>query len=479
MAPYLQNETRLGPPDEISIGMTRITCSVARRWLPFVALLLLGTAAEASASSLYDLPRPDTATLENGMEIVVIPDHRSPVVTHMVWYRTGAADEPPGKSGIAHFLEHMMFKGTEKHGIGEFSDLIESYGGRHNAGTSQDYTVYYQRVARERLPLVMELEADRMRNIQMVEEEIVRERDVVLEERRTRTENSPSGLFREQMAAAQYLSHPYGTPIVGWKHEIEALGLDDAQSFYARFYAPNNAILVVSGDVTLETVLPLAEKFYGVHDAVDLQPRARPQEPPQIAARRLTMRHGQVTQPSMQRTYLAPTATGVGSEFSVPLEVLADILGGGSQSRLYQSLVVDKKIATGAGASYNNVSFDRTRFSIFATPAEGFLIEDVETAINELLAEFLAAGPTAEELTLSKNSLVAEAVYARDSQMGLADIFGSGLVAGISIEQIVSWPSDIERVTPEDVLAAAKEVFVLERSVTGYLLPLEDEEVPE
>lgn len=440
--------------------------------LPLFILVLVGCAATQSMSGAYDLPRPETATLANGMEVVVIPDHRAPVVTHMVWYRTGAADEPPRKSGIAHFLEHLMFKGTEKYGLGEFSDLIESYGGRHNAGTSQDYTVYYQSVAKERLPLVMDLEADRMRNIRIVEEEVIKERDVVLEERRSRTDNSPSSLFREQMSAAQYLAHPYGIPVVGWKHEIEALNVQDAQQFYERFYAPNNAILVVAGDVTLAEVLPMAEKYYGVHEAVALEPRLRPQEPPQIAARRISMRHGQVSQASLQRTYLAPTATGKGAEMSVALEVLATILGGDTQSRLYQALVVDQKIASSAGASYNNVSFDATRFAIYGTPVQGGDIEEVEAAIDQVITHFLGNGPTEDELNLAKNSLVADAIYARDSQMGLAMIFGSSLVSGLSIEQIIHWPSDVEAVTLEDVWTAAREVLVRDRSVTGLLLPI-------
>ena len=204
-----------------------------------------------------------TFKLDNGMDIVVLEDHRAPVVVHMVWYRVGAADEPPGKSGIAHFLEHLLFKGTDDLEAGELSAIVARNGGSDNAVTSWDYTAYFQRIAADRLELMMEMEADRMRDLRMTPQDVATERQVVLEERGQRVDSEPNALFREQRNAAQYLNHPYGIPVIGWRHEMEQLNRDDAFSFYRRYYAPNNAILVVAGDVLPDDVLALAKKYYG------------------------------------------------------------------------------------------------------------------------------------------------------------------------------------------------------------------------
>ena len=250
-------------------------------------------------------------TLDNGMDVVVIEDHRAPVVVHMVWYRAGAADEDPGVSGIAHFLEHLLFKATDDMESGELSRVVAENGGSDNAFTSQDYTAYFQRVAADRLDLMMTMEADRMRDLQLSEDDIATERDVILEERAMRTDNSPGALLNEQMQAALYQNHPYGIPVIGWRHEMEQLGLDEAMAYYRKYYAPNNAILVVAGDVEPEEVLAMAEEHYGPLEPTEgLEPRARPLEPVPLAERRITYEDPRVSQPYVVRSYLAPEQSG-------------------------------------------------------------------------------------------------------------------------------------------------------------------------
>jgi zinc protease len=414
---------------------------------------------------------PETFTLDNGMRVVVIPDHRAPVVTHMVWYKVGAADEPPGKSGIAHFLEHLMFKGTPQVPPGEFSKIVARNGGRDNAFTSHDYTGYVQSVAVDKLELVMQLEADRAANLVLTEAVVAPEREVVLEERRSRTDNEPSAILSEQLSAAQFLAHPYGVPVVGWEHEIRALDKDDALDFYRAHYVPNNAILVVAGDVTAAQVRPLAEKYYGVLAPGQVPPRLRPQEPPQRAARRLEMRDTRVRQPTWRRSYLAPSRMAGERQHSLPLRALAEILGGGPTSRLYRALVVEQKVAAGASAFYSGRNIDRTRFWLAATPMPGGDIAAVETAAEAIIDQVVAEGVNEEELARVKTGMLAAAVYARDSISTAARIFGTALAIGLSVEDVENWPQRVEALTVEKVNAAARYVFDDERSVTGILLP--------
>src|SRR6266581_7717293 len=299
-------------------------------------------------------PNVSHFTLANGLEVVVIPDRRTPVVTHMLWYRVGAADETSGKSGLAHFLEHLMFKGTAKNPQGLFSQTVATIGGQENAFTSSDYTGYFQRVARERLRTVMEFESDRMTGLVLTDDVVKPELQVVLEEQNMRVANNPGARLSEQMEAALYLNHPYQRPIIGWRQEIEKLTRDDALAFYKRFYTPNNAILIVAGDVTAEEVKILAEDTYGkVARVTEVAPRQRPQEPAQVASRTVTLADARVTQPSVQRYYLVPSYTTAKSGESEALEVLSHILGHGASSRLYDLLVVEKSIAVNAAAGYS------------------------------------------------------------------------------------------------------------------------------
>ncbi|MDP5219594.1 pitrilysin family protein [Ruegeria sp. 2205SS24-7] len=417
-----------------------------------------------------------TFTLDNGMEVVVVEDHRAPVVQHMVWYRAGSADEPVGSSGVAHFLEHLLFKATDTLASGELSATVAANGGRDNAFTSFDYTAYFQRVAADRLDLMMQMEADRMRNIRLTERDIETERDVILEERNQRTENNPRALFGEQMRAAQYLNHRYGVPIIGWRHEMEELDMDDALSFYQTYYAPNNAILVVTGDVDPEEVRVLAGKHYGVIPAnPDLPERLRSQEPPQNAARRLTYKDPRVAQPYVQRSYLAPERNPGDQKTAAALYLLSELLGGGTTSYLNETLQFDQKKAVYAGASYGGVSLDNTTFSLFVVPTEGVSLQEAEDAMDQAVADFIAAGVNEDDLERIKMQLRAAQVYARDNVDGIGNRYGRALASGLTVEDVQEWPDLLQAVTGEEIIAAARDLFRPEASVTGWLM--RDEEV--
>ena len=436
-----------------------------------LALVSATTALGAPPAGLFN---PQQITLGNGMHVVVISDHRAPVVTHMVWYKVGAADDPPGKSGLAHYFEHMMFKGTRDVPAGGFSQAVARLGGRENAFTSYDYTGYYQTIAAEHLETMMRLESDRMTNLEVRQEDIAAEREVVQEERRSRLENNPSGLLGEQMNAAQFLAHPYGRPVIGWKHEVAALSRQDLLDFYATHYTPNNAVLVVAGDVTLDQVRPLAEKYYGRIPSRSVAVRQRLREPPQRAARRVTMRDPRVRVPSWSRSYLAPSRTAGETQHALPLQVLAEILGGGTTARLYQKLVVEEKVASGAGASYRGSSMDLSRFHLYASPQPGGDLATIEASIDKEIAKISDSGVTDEELQRAKAGMVAGAVYARDSLAAGARFFGAALAVGRTAEDVESWAQRIAAVTAEEILAAARHVFEERTSVTGLLLPKRD-----
>jgi zinc protease len=409
--------------------------------------------------------------LDNGMDVVVIEDHRAPVVTHMVWYRVGAADEPAGHSGIAHFLEHLMFKGTDTLAPGEFSSAVARNGGSENAFTSYDYTAYFQRIAADRLDLVMGMEADRMVNLRLAESDVRTERDVILEERNQRVENSPSALFREQKSATQYLNHPYGVPIIGWQHEIRQLDREAALTFYETHYAPNNAILVVAGDVTPDTVRELAGKHYGAIEAnPDLPPRTRPQEPSQLAERRLMLRDARVSQPYVTRSYLAPERDSGAQQEAAALYLLAQVLGGGQTSVLNQRLQIQQNIAVQVGAWYSGTSLDDTTFELVVVPAAGVTLQQAESALDEVLTEFVETGPDPEQLERIKMQLRAEEIYDRDDASGLARRYGRALTSGLTVEDVQTWPDILQNVTEEEIVAAAKRVLDPQTSVTGQLL---------
>ena len=430
------------------------------------------SAAGVRAQTTVTSERPATFTLPNGLQVVVIPDHRTPVVTQMIWYKVGSADETPGKSGLAHFLEHLMFKGTSKHPAGEFSQTVLRVGGDENAFTSTDYTAFFQRVPREQLARMMDFEADRMTGLILKDENVLPERDVVLEEYNMRVANNPDARLTEQIMAALYLNHPYGRPVIGWHHEIEKLDREDALAFYRRFYAPNNAIVVIAGDVDAGEVRPMAERTFG---AVAAQPaipaqRLRPQEPAPAAPRTVTLADARVEQTGVRRYYLVPSAANAAAGESPALDVLAQLMGGGSNSYLYRALVVDRPLAVSAGASYQGTSLDPSQFTISASPKPGVEFSQIEQVIDGVIAEIGQNPVRAEDLERVKTQLIAEAIYAQDNQATLARWYGGALTTGLSIDDIRSWPDRIRAVTAEQVRAAAQKWLDKKRSVTGYLI---------
>ncbi len=433
-------------------------------WATLAATLALASQA-ANAEGVTSF------TLDNGLEAVVIENHRAPVVTHMVWYRVGSADEPPGKSGIAHFLEHLMFKATDELASGELSDTVARNGGSDNAFTSYDYTAYFQRIAADRLDLVMGMEASRMDGLALVEGDIATERDVVIEERNQRTENDPGALFNEQLRAAQYLNHPYGIPIIGWKHEAHSLGLEDAVTFYKSHYGPNNAVLVVAGDVNPEEVRALAEKHYGVIPANPLiERRERVTEPPQLAERRLVYADPRIGNDYVMRSYLAPERDAGNQKQAAALTILAEVLGGSPTTSVFaKKLQFDDAKAVYTSAWYSGGSLDDTTFGLVIVPAQGVSLDDAEEALDQAVAEFLEEGVDADELDRIKMQVRASEIYALDDIQAIARRYGSGLTTGLTVADIESWPDLLQEVTESDVLAAARMVFDRRQAVTGFV----------
>lgn len=417
-------------------------------------------------------------TLPNGLETVVIEDHRAPVVVQMLWYKIGAADEEPGKSGIAHYLEHLMFKGTDKLEPGELSKTVTANGGMDNAFTSYDYTTYFQRIASDRLPLIMEMEADRMANLKIGEDDWKAERQVVLEERAQRIDSDPRALFAEERNAVQFYNHPYGRPIIGWRSEMMGLTREDAIDWYDEHYAPNQAVLVLAGDVTPEKARELVEKYYGPVPAKgEAEPRERPQEPQQKSPRRMEMRDARVAQPTFVRSYLASERNPGSQETAAALTVLAELLGGSMQtSVLGQELALPGK-ALWVGASYGGYSVDRTTFTLSMVPAPDLETGEAEALLDEALMKFLEAGPDEDDLERVKTRIRASEIYERDSAHGRAYDYGQGLATGLSIEDVNEWPDVLSAVTAEDVSAVAKDLLSSRATVTGWLLPAKAEDV--
>ncbi|MGY4467470.1 zinc protease [Bradyrhizobium sp. LB9.1b] len=462
-------------PDVWGRASTRIAM-FSYRWAARPLAVLLTTCALSTgglfATTTVKSAPPTSFTLSNGLQVVVIPDHRTPVVTEMIWYKVGSADETPGKSGLAHFLEHLMFKGTDKHPLDEFLQTVVRVGGNANASTSVDYTIYYERVPKEQLPTMMEFEADRMTGLILKDENVLPERDVVLEEYNMRVANSPDARLNEQIMAALYLNHPYGRPVIGWHQEIEKLNREDALAFYRRFYAPNNAILVIAGDVDAADIRPLVERNFGSIPAQPAIPaqRIRPQEPEPAAPRTVTLSDPRVERPGLRRYYLVPSATTATAGESAALDVLAQLMGSGSNSYLYRALVVDKPLAVSASASYSSISLDPTQFAISASPKSGVSFAEVEQVIDGVIADIVQNPIRAEDLERVKTQLIAEAIYAQDSQAVLAGWYGGALTTGLSIEDIRSWPDRIRAVTAEQVRTVAQKWLEKKRSVTGYLI---------
>jgi len=423
---------------------------------------------DVAASAVF---APKTFKLRNGLTVVVIENPRAPIVIQMLWYRVGAADEAPGESGLAHFLEHLLFKGTKTTKPGEFSRVVSRLGGEDNAFTSYDYTAYYQVVAAQKLGDVMRLEADRMHNLVLNDAQVLPERDVVIEERKSRTDNSPTAQLREQVRRALYLNHPYGRPVIGWMHEIRSLTTKQAMTFYRKHYAPNNAMLIVAGAIDTEEVRALAKKYYGPIPPRIIPPRIRSAEPPHRAARRVILRDKQVMLASWSRYYLASSYSEGEQTRGHSLEVLAQAFGGGTTSRLYQKLVVERKIAANAGAWYNGNGLDFGEFVVYVIPNADTSIQVVEAAVNREIEALMKEGLSSADIRRAKKIIAAQAVYAKDELKAGPNAIGAAFTQGRTIDDVEAWPDKIRAVTADKVMAAAKEVFNIVNSVTGVLLP--------
>lgn len=444
--------------------------SQVRTFLIKVALSMVALAHSTFAATAA--PRVTEFRLDNGMQVVVIPDTRAPVVTHMVWYKVGAADEPKGVSGIAHFLEHLMFKSTDKIASGDFSKIVSRLGGQDNAFTGQDVTSYFQRISKDRLRKVMEMEAERMVNLKLSEAEVLTERDVILEERRSRIDNNPGALLDEQMDAALYLNHPYGVPVIGWEHEMARLSRTDAMGFYKRYYAPNNAILVVAGDVTPDEVRTLATETYGKLPANPDAPRAeRPKDPPQRAARNVSLEDPRAGKASISRDYIVPSYSSAEPGVAEALDLLMKIAADGPTSRVYRKLVMEDKVASSTGGSYMGSALDTGKLSIYAIAADGVGLAELEAALDRVIEDIKANGVTAAELERAKNNYIADYIYENDNQATLARRYGWALALGRTVAQVEAWPSEIAKVTAEDVKKAAAQWLDIRASVTGLLSP--------
>jgi zinc protease len=452
-------------------GLCRSTLLFA---LTFVLAMFTATIDTLKASPALNGVRE--FKLDNGLQVIVVPDHRAPVVTHYVWYRVGSADEPAGVSGIAHFLEHLMFKSTDKIASGAFSKIIAKLGGQDNAFTNYDVTGYYQRIAKDRLKTVMEMEADRMVNLRLTEREVATEREVILEERRSRTENNPSAILSEQMSAALYQNHPYRIPIIGWMHEMAKLSREDALTFYKRFYAPNNAIVVVAGDVSVDEVKSLAQAAYGsLKPSPDIKLRVRPQEPTHRAPRRVELKDPRAGNASVRRYYLTPSTPTAAPGEAEALYLMMKIAANGSTSRLYQRLVSEEKIASSAGGWYSGSGLDSGSIGIYAVAAEGVDLGKLEASMDSVLHELREKGVTEGELDRAKKAFIAEFVYESDSQSALARRYAEGALLGQTIEEVNDFPAAIARVSVEDIARVAAKHLDIRNSVTGTLIPVPSE----
>jgi len=434
------------------------------------AALAFAIAALSAFPALAQTPQAFQFALQNGMQVVVIPDHRAPVVTQMIWFKVGGVDDPPGLSGLAHFFEHMMFRGTKKTPGDQFSQTLARNGGEDNAFTTHDYTAFYEQIARDKLPMAMALEADRMTNLDLSDNNVSTERDVVLEERRMRIDNDPQALLSEQIDAALHLSHPYGRPVIGWPEEVRRIGRIEAQDFYNHHYAPNNAILIVAGDVTPNDVRNYAQAAYAKVPARELVARNAAAEPPRLSETRLAVVRDDAKVPLFMREYRVPSYAEAGPGQAEALEVLAQVLGGDYSSALYRKLVVERRLATGAGASYDGYRRDASGFTVYASPRPGVSFAQLERAVDDILGVYTRPA-SAKELARAKTQLVAGATYRRDSQYALASAYGQALAIGLTAFDVRAWPDRIQAVTPDAVAKAARDCLIKREAVSATLTP--------
>lgn len=405
------------------------------------------------------LANPFEKTLANGLRVIVKEDRRAPTAVHMVWYRAGAMDEKDGTSGVAHVLEHMMFKGTQTLKPGEFNQRVAEAGGRDNAFTSLDYTAYFQIVPNRALPEMMRLEADRMANLVLSPDEFAAEIQVVMEERRLRTEDNPEARVYEGLKAAAFMAHPYRRPIIGWMDDLKNMRWQDARDWYRDWYAPNNAYVVVVGDVDHQEVFRLAEQTYGRHKAKPLPLRKPQNEPAQTGMRRVTVK-APAQLPYLLMAWKAPKLANIDQDREpFALEVLASLLDGNDAARFPKRLVRGEKIAQSAGAGYDATLRGETQFILAGQPAAGRTIAELEAALRAEIARIQDEGVTAEELKRVKTQTIAAQVYKRDSLMAQAMEIGHAEASGVHWRDIDKLLEKIRSVTAEEVQAVAKKYF--------------------
>ncbi len=434
-----------------------------RKWFVVLAFVLGSCPADAAVFN------PKTETLSNGLQVVVVENHIAPVVTHMMWIKAGAADEEHGVSGIAHYLEHLMFKGTEKVPNGEYSKRIAEVGGSENAFTAWDYTAYFATVSKANLPMVMELEADRLTHLQIKKELAVPELAVVLDERRQRVENEPFAPLMQQMAAALFPHHPYGIPVIGWKEEIEKFTVDDARRFYQTWYVPSNTVIVVSGDVNAEDVFALAKKTFGMLPAKPTPPRSRTVDPPFKGNATIVLEDEHVRETTLLRTTKVSAARSNPTN-SLALQVLEEMLDGSDASYIPKRLIQEKNLASVINVNYEGDVYDEGQFSISLVPKTGISNEQLFAELDAALAEYVKHVPSDTEINAARRSLQRQAILARDSVMGPAQTIGVTLAAGQTLDDIEYWPEKIAAITPQQVQAALKAILET-ASITGVLKP--------
>jgi zinc protease len=428
------------------------------------------SAAPAASPAATPAAQTFQFALPNGMQVVVIPDHRAPVVTHMVWFRVGAMDDPPGLSGLAHFFEHMMFRGTKTTPGNQFSLTIARNGGDDNAFTTEDYTAFYEQIARDRLKIAMTLDADRMAHLDLSASNVNTERDVVLEERRMRVDDDPEARAGEQAEAALYMSHPYGRPVLGWPMEVRRIGREEAQDFYDHHYAPNNAIVIVAGDVTPDEVRAAAMDTYAKVPSRPLQPRVEYGQPERLGETRLVINDPNAKVAQFSRRYRVTSYAEARPGQAEALDVLAQLLGNDTGA-LYRKLVVEQKLATDAGASYDGDSRDDGEFTVFAVPRPGVSLQQIENAADQVLAVYAANLVPVTELAGARTQLVASAIYRRDNQYSMATTYGQALAIGLTIADVNQWPDRIKSVSAADVRTAVQTRLLRKEAVTLYLSP--------
>jgi zinc protease len=429
----------------------------------FYIVLLLGSSQSFARAEVFE------RTLSNGLKVIVKEDHRAPVIVQQIWYKTGSIDERTGTTGVAHVLEHMMFKGTKAVPAGEFSRRIAAAGGRENAFTNNDYTAYFQQLDKAQLPLAMKLESDRMHNLNLTAAEFSKEIKVVMEERRMRTDDDPQSLLYENLMAATYQEHPYHHPVIGWMNDLEALTVKDAQDWYTRWYAPNNATLVIAGDVKANDVFALAQRYYGSIPKVVLPARRNFTEPKQVGIRRLVVK-APAELPQLVMSYHTPTVRDPENDWKpYALEILAGVLDGNESARLNKHLVREQQIASSAGAGYDSTARGPSTFTLEATPSAGKTVQEIEASLRQEIAQLVKDGINSDELKRVKAQVTAAEVYKLDSLFYQAMQIGQMESIGLGHKAIPVMLDRLQLVTADQVQQVAKE-FLQDDNLTVAVL---------